>query len=86
MAVRLLGMAEELDPEVQHKIAHRVRDPQATVITETTGEFAIGAESPRADWLTGIVLSMVVLFEVAAEGVGAAGDSSLPWVRVPSSA
>lgn len=68
MAVKLLGMADELDESIKHAVTNRVRDPAGNVLTEAKGELAVGVEAAREDWLTGITLPAVATFEVAAEG------------------
>lgn len=68
LAVRLLAMAEELDPEVKHSGINRVRDPRGAVMSEVSGEFVVGGESARPEWLTGIMLATAVMFEAPEEG------------------
>ncbi len=67
-AIHLRGMVEELDPEIKHAFTNRVQDPQGKVIGEAAGEIAIGAQSARLEWLTGITLPLAVGFEAAKEG------------------
>jgi hypothetical protein len=68
LAVRLLAMAEELDPDQPHQLTNRVRDPHGEVIGEATGDLRIGAESARPEWLAGIMANAVVQFLAAEEG------------------
>lgn len=84
LALRITGMAEELDPSVSHALTNRILDPSGEVIAEVGGELALGGESARPEWLVGIMLPMVVGFEAPDEGtytveVSVDGDSrSLP--------
>lgn len=68
LAIRLLGMVEELDPDIKHSVTNRIRDPQGEVVGEATGEMAVGGESARPEWLAGITLPFVVAFEATEEG------------------
>ncbi len=68
LAIRLLGMAEELDHEIKHAFTNRIRDPQGKVIGEVSGEIAIGATPARPEWLAGITLPLAAGFEAAEEG------------------
>lgn len=68
LAIRVLGMADELTEEVAHSSANRVRDPSGEIVSEISGDFRIGAEVVREDWLTGFIVSSVVQFEVTQEG------------------
>lgn len=68
LAVRLLAMAEELEPGVQHVAVNRVKDPRGEVMSEIRGEFSVAGESARPDWLAGIMLASVVQFEATEEG------------------
>jgi hypothetical protein len=61
-------LADELEPEVQHHSVNRVKDPRGDMMSEVGGEFAIGAEGARTDWLTGVILATVVQFEATEEG------------------
>jgi hypothetical protein len=68
LAVRLLAMAEELSPDEQHTAANRIFDPRGERMSEVSGEFSVGGESARPEWLTGIMVATVVQFEVTEEG------------------
>ena len=68
LAVRLLGMVDEFDPEVKHTLKSQIRDPLGNVLTETSGGMAIGGQSARPEWLAGITLPLLVVFDVADEG------------------
>jgi hypothetical protein len=68
LCVRLTGTPEELTEDQQHKAVNRVRDPQGNVVSEISGEFAIGVESARPDWLVGISLPTAIQFEATEEG------------------
>jgi hypothetical protein len=68
LAVRLLAMAEELDPDQQHTVTNRVRDPSAEIVNEISGEFSVGGDLARPEWLAGIIVPMVVEFEASEEG------------------
>jgi hypothetical protein len=68
LAVRLLAMAEELGEDQQHEATNRIKDPRGEVISEVGGQFTVGGETQRPEWLTGIMLSTVVQLEVAEEG------------------
>jgi uncharacterized protein DUF6941 len=68
LAVRLLAMVEELGPEQQHTAVNRVRDPRGEIMSEVGGEFAIGAEAARPEWLAGFIMGTVVQFEAIEEG------------------
>jgi hypothetical protein len=68
LAVRLLAMTEELDPDQEHTATNRVLDPRGAQMSEVGGPFSVGGESARPDWLTGIMVSTVVQFEASEEG------------------
>ena len=68
LAVRLLAMAEELDPDQPHTATNRVRDPRGEVVSEVGGELKVGGESAQPEWLSGIMLVSVVQFEASEEG------------------
>jgi hypothetical protein len=68
LAVRLVGLNEEFTADQQHQATNRVRDPTDEVISEVRGEFVIGAESSRADWLAGVIVPVGVQFPAAEEG------------------
>jgi hypothetical protein len=68
LLVRLVGVAEELTPEIKHSFKNQIRDPTGEVISESSGEMAIGATPARPDYLAGITLPAVVAFEPADEG------------------
>jgi hypothetical protein len=68
LAVRLLGEADELTPEVKHSFKNQIRDPAGEVIDEMAGEMAVGANPARPDYLAGITLPAAVAFEPAEEG------------------
>lgn len=68
LAVRLLAMAEELGEDQQHHAVNRVRDPHGDIVSEIGGDFAMGGESARPEWLTGIIVSSLIQFEVTEEG------------------
>lgn len=67
LAVRLLAMAEELG-DVEHTATNRVRDPRGEEVSEVGGTFKVGGESARPEWLTGIIVTTVIQFEVTEEG------------------
>lgn len=67
LAVRVLAMAEELTGE-EHPVTNRVRDPEGNVISEVSGGFGATAESARPEWLSGMILPVVVQFEAAVGG------------------
>lgn len=68
LAIRLLGTADELDPDEEHTTTNRVRNPQGEVISELGGPFSVGVESPNPDWLTGFIVPLAMQFEVTEEG------------------
>jgi hypothetical protein len=68
LAVRMLAMAEELEPAHQHRATNRVRDPRGELLSEVGGEFSVGAEAPQPDWLNGLIVSVVVQFDATEEG------------------
>jgi hypothetical protein len=68
LAIRLLAMADELDPDQKHTVTNRVRGPDGEVMNEGIAEFSVGAESPSKEWLTGIILPLVVQFQASEEG------------------
>lgn len=56
MAVRLLGLPEELATDVQHRGRNVVRGPDGETVSDISGEFTIaGGEQARPDWLQGII-------------------------------
>jgi hypothetical protein len=61
-------MAEELEANEPHQAVNRVRDPRGDVISEVAGEFAVGGQSARPEWLAGIMLATAVQFEATEEG------------------
>jgi hypothetical protein len=69
LAVRLLAMADELNAEVPHMSANRVRDPRGEVMSEVGGEFRMGgSEGAQQEWLNGIMVTTIVAFEATEEG------------------
>lgn len=68
LAVRLLAMEEELDPDVQHRSVNRVRDPAGTVLSEVAGDFTVEGSHGQPEWLAGLMVATVVVFEAAAAG------------------
>jgi hypothetical protein len=68
LAIRLLLMEEELDEAVQHRSVSRVRDPRGEVLSEIAGDFAIGGSHRAPEWLAGVMLATVVVFEVTEAG------------------
>ena len=49
-------------------MTNRVRNANGDVVNEVSGEFSVGAESARPEWLVGIIVPMVVQFEASEEG------------------
>jgi hypothetical protein len=70
IAVRLQGLPDELTPDVMHPLRQIIRGPDGETVSEMSGEAAFGAqqEIARPDWLQGVLLPVVVGFEVEAEG------------------
>jgi hypothetical protein len=67
-AVRLTATADELGEGRMHTTRSVVTGPGGEVVSEVGGEFAIGTDSAREDWLNGFVLPAAVMFEAGAEG------------------
>jgi hypothetical protein len=84
VAIRLVGLAEEFTPDQRHTTATRIKNPAGEILSEMKGEFAIGAESPRPDFLAGVTIPAVVRFDVSGEGSYAIeyefGDA---WTSLP---
>ena len=68
LAVRLMGLPEELTIDQKHSVVSRVRDPQDQIVGEVGGDLSVEARSARPDWLAGIIVPAVIRFEVAKEG------------------
>lgn len=67
-AVRLTATADELTPGVTHQMRNVVTGPDGEVVSEIGGEFEIGTDSPRTEWLNGIVLPNAIQFEATKVG------------------
>lgn len=84
VAIRLIGLAEEFTTDQTRPLANRIKDPSGNVLDEATGEFAIGAESARPDFLTGVIFPTGLRFEAPEEGTYAVefefGDA---WTSFP---
>jgi hypothetical protein len=58
LAVRLTGTADEFGSEVKHQMASRVLGPSGEPIgQEIQGEFEVGGEHVRENWLNGVMLA-----------------------------
>lgn len=69
MAIRLLGLPEELATDVQHRGRNLVRGPDGETVSDISGEFTIaGGEHARPDWLQGIILPLVIQFQATEAG------------------
>ena len=68
LAIRLLGMPDELTEEVPHTTVSRIKNPAGDVLAEAQGEIRIGAAAARPDWLVGVTIPTMVVFEAAEEG------------------
>lgn len=83
-AIRLLGMAEEFTEDQNHPTVTRIKDPNGNMLSEMKGEFAIGANVARPDYLAGVTVPIAMGFEVAEEGTYAVefefGDA---WQSLP---
>ena len=66
-AVRLTATAEELTAGIQPDAQRRHR-PAGEIVSDVGGEFEIGTENPRREWLNGIVLPSAVQFEATVAG------------------
>jgi hypothetical protein len=66
LAVRLLAVADELDEP--HLMMSRVLDPDSTLLGELGGEFTLGGQASRPEWLVGVVMPIIVQFEASKEG------------------
>ena len=67
-AVRLTATAEELTAGITHQMRNVVTDPSGNVVSDVGGEFEIGTENPRREWLNGIVLPSAAQFEATVSG------------------
>ena len=68
LAVRLVGLQEEFDPDVDHTMSNIVRAPDQSIIGQMQGTFQIGADSKQPSWLTAVIIPMVVAFVAQTEG------------------
>lgn len=72
MAVRLTGLQEELEDDVEHEARNIVRGPGGAVVSDLGGMFKVGrhGDTPpdRADWLQGIMLPLIVRFMAESPG------------------
>ncbi len=67
-AVRLTATADELVGGITHQMRNVVTDPSGSVVSDVGGEFEIGTENPRREWLNGIVLPSAAQFEATVSG------------------
>jgi hypothetical protein len=67
---RLQGLPEELTEDVVHDIRQIVTGPDGTVVGDASGEakFGLVSGNPRADWLQGLMMPLIVGFEASQEG------------------
>jgi hypothetical protein len=79
VAIRLVGLVEEFTPDRRHAMANRITDPDGSILSELSAEFAINVESSRPEFLTGVTLPAAARFDAADEGTYAVeyefGDS-----------
>jgi hypothetical protein len=68
LAIRLTATSEEIGPDQMHSWRNIVKNPAGEAIAEGGGEFAIGAENPRTDWLNNFLISAAIQFEAEDEG------------------
>lgn len=68
LAIRLTALAEEFTEDQQHATVTRIKDPSGNVVSEMKGEFSVGAESAKPDYLVGVTLPALVQIEVSEEG------------------
>ena len=68
LAIRLTATSEEIGPDHMHLWRNIVKNPAGEAIAEGGGEFAIGAENPRTDWLNNFLISAAIQFEAEEEG------------------
>ena len=69
-AIRLTGLPEELDSEIEHTSRNVVRAPNGQTIQDVTATFTVGGGPPglRQDWLQGIMLGTHLTFSAETEG------------------
>jgi hypothetical protein len=67
-AVRLTATAEELTEGITHQMRNVVTDPSGVVVSDVGGEFEVGTENPRREFLNGIVLPSAITFEAEVAG------------------
>jgi hypothetical protein len=68
VGIRLIGLADEFTADRKRPMANRIKDPHGNTTNEMKGEFAIGADSARPDFLTGVILPIGLRFDAAEEG------------------
>jgi hypothetical protein len=68
LAVRLLAIADELDPDQTYNTTSRVRDPRGELVSQVAGEFTVSGEGGSEEWLTGLLVPTVVELEASEEG------------------
>src|SRR6185437_6497287 len=49
LAIRLVGLPDEFTPDQRRRTATRIKGPDGETLSESIGEFAIGAQSARPD-------------------------------------
>lgn len=72
VVVRLLATGDELGPDHDHTVRNVMRGPDGGTLSDLEETFQAGsvdeAAGARAEWLNGIVLVTIVMFEAAESG------------------
>ena len=69
-AIRLTGLPEELDGEIEHTSRNVVRGPGGDTLSDVNATFRVGGGPPglRPDWLQGIMLGTHLSFLAPSAG------------------
>lgn len=68
VVVRLLASADELGPDVDHTVRNIMRGPDGATLSDLEETFKADAEQAREEWLNGLVVVTIVMFEATEEG------------------
>lgn len=68
VVVRLLASAEELGADHDHTVRNIMRAPDGSTLSDLEETFQANAAHARTEWLNGLVVVTIVVFEATEEG------------------
>jgi hypothetical protein len=68
VAIRLTGVAEELDENIAHTSRNIITNPSGEVIGDGRVELRLGMPEAKTDWLNGVILPSQMVFTATEEG------------------